>query len=512
MARIPLLLADALREVESLASGWSPALMTRAGEASARLAGLLAAGRGGPVVVAVGPGNNGGDGWVAAAALARLRRVVVVDVFGTEPKAAEAIDARDALRARGYEIRRDVPVAEAALVIDALLGIGLTRDVDGALAIAIAAINDCHSPVLSLDVPSGLDAMTGVVRGSCVRATHTLTFIADKPGLHTNAGPDHAGRVHVDNLGAGDLVRERALGCLLRLGDVRMPARAGNAHKGTFGTLGIVGGNAGMVGAALLAGRAALFAGAGKVRVALLDAVIPVDPVHPELMLSSLDETLRADVVLVGPGGGAAPEGILAREVLSRAIDLAVPLVLDADALNVLARDASLRDRLARRTAPTVVTPHPAEAARLLGSDTSRGSDSSRRQVPDPIPFSRRQVSDPIPVQADRVAAALALARLLRASVVLKGAGSVCAFSDGRWSINTTGNPGLASAGTGDVLAGVVGALLAQRLAPGDALELAVCVHGAAADALVARGIGPAGLTASEVACEIRAVLGRAAL
>jgi hydroxyethylthiazole kinase-like uncharacterized protein yjeF len=272
--------------------------------------------------------------------------------------------------------------------------------------------------------------------------------------------------------------------------DVRgwLAPRARNAHKGSFGTLAIIGGNKGMVGAALLAARAALHCGAGKVYAGLLANDAPaVDIVHPELMLRPVDDALSARVLVVGPGAGQSPSATSAsmfdRIVLPAVIASAKPLVLDADALNVVAFSESLRAALAApRKAATILTPHPGEAARLLGSEVPQ-------------------------VQADRLAAALELARRFHAEVVLKGAGSVCASPDGQWSINATGNPGLASGGTGDVLAGMVGALLCQGLPAPQALRYAVCLHGAAADALASRGIGPAGLTASELIPEARRLL-----
>jgi hydroxyethylthiazole kinase-like uncharacterized protein yjeF len=212
-----------------------------------------------------------------------------------------------------------------------------------------------------------------------------------------------------------------------------------------------------------------------------------VDLVQPELMLRPVDDALTAHVLVVGPGAGASlsttSASMFERIVLPAVINSAKPLVIDADALNAVAVHESLRTALASpRKAPTLLTPHPGEAARLL-----RVSNDA--------------------VQADRVAAAVELARRFHAEVVLKGAGSVCASPDGRWAINATGNPGLASGGTGDVLAGIMGALLAQGLSGARALRYAVCLHGAAADSLVARGIGPAGLTASELIPEARSLL-----
>jgi hydroxyethylthiazole kinase-like uncharacterized protein yjeF len=255
-----------------------------------------------------------------------------------------------------------------------------------------------------------------------------------------------------------------------------------NVHKGSFGTLGVIGGNTGIVGAAILAGRAALYLGAGKIWVGLATNRRPaVDWVQPELMLKSATDVLEAgpDALVVGPGIGTDD---VARGLLGRALTQQVPLVLDADALTLIAADAELARAVAARDAPTAITPHPAEAARLLSTGTAE-------------------------VQSDRLAAALALATKLHAAVVLKGAGSVLAFADGAWAINASGNAGLASGGTGDVLAGMLGALLVQRIGMTDALQFAVCLHGAAADALVADGVGPAGLTASELAPAARRLL-----
>ena len=491
MSAVAVLTGAQLREVEA-AAGRSRSLMRPAGAAVAREACRLAADTGAPIVVVAGPGNNGGDAWIAAAELrAGFSRVIVWDVTGAEPRADEARRARAAFVAAGGEVSRDWPAVRAGLVVDGLLGIGLARDVEAGFAEAIARINGAGAPVLSIDVPSGLDADSGRVRGTAVRATRTLTFIAHKPGLSTLDGPDHAGEIVLEELGTADDVARVARGTLLTPGTVRgwMPRRRAGGHKGTYGSVAVIGGNRGMVGAALLAARAALHSGAGKVFVGLLAAdSLAVDPRQPELMLRSVDDALEAaDVVVAGPGAGRSASATSAspfeRTLVPAILALAKPLVLDADALNVVAYNDALRtDFAARRRAPTILTPHPAEAARLLGRETRA-------------------------VQADRVGRALELAQRYGAHVVLKGAGSVCAFPDGRWSINTTGNPGLASGGTGDVLAGMIGAFLAQGLPPEQALQLGVCLHGAAADSLVARGIGPIGLTASELLPEARALL-----
>ena len=488
MSAIPVLTPEELRAVETRGAGAKPSLMERAGAAVARAARELAADTGAPVLVVAGPGNNGGDAWVAAAHLAQdFHRVVVYDVAGAAPKAPEARAARERFIASGGEVARDWPAsARPALVVDGLLGIGLAREVDPAFAKVIERINAAHAPVLAIDVPSGLDAATGVARGNAVRATRTLTFIGHKIGLLTADALDHCGAIAVDDLGVADDVRREARGLLLtpELVAPWLAPRPRNSHKGDFGSLAVIGGNRGMVGAALLAGRAALASGAGRVRLGLLTPEPPAaDYGQPELMLGSVDDALALDVIVAGPGAGQSPSAtsvsMFDRTVLPALFAAAKPIVLDADALNAIAYSDALRKALAdRRKGATILTPHPGEAARLLGRTTAD-------------------------VQAHRLDSALELAKQLRAEVVLKGAGSICASPDGRFAVNSTGNAGLATAGSGDVLAGIVGALLAQGLEPARALHYGVCLHGAAADALVARGIGPTGLTAGMLIGEL---------
>jgi len=476
----PALLNNAeLRAVEQRFRDASPPLMERAGIAAARLAASIAGEGAGPIVVVAGPGNNGGDAWVAAQHLAQsFHRVTVFDVTGTPPRAAEAVAAKARFVAGSGTVVREWPASvRPSLVIDGVLGIGSTRAPEGAIAAAIERINASGSRVLALDVASGIDADTGVARGAAVRADDTITFIAMKPGLFTGDGVEHSGVVHLDDLDLGaDL--EESRGMLLEWENVRawLAPRRANAHKGSHGTLAILGGAPGMAGAAILAARAALRTGAGKVLVGIHDDRAPAfDPEAPELMLRKPADVFDADVFVAGPGGGSCP-------IAAAVLPLAKPIVLDADALNDLASSAAHRKAIKARTAATILTPHPGEAARLLATDTKS-------------------------VQADRVACALRLSSEFNAQVVLKGAGSVVAHPDGTYAINTTGNPGLASGGTGDALAGMIGAMLCQGLDAPHALAFAVCLHGAAADSCVARGIGPVGLTASDVILEARALL-----
>ncbi len=493
MSPIPVLTIEEIRAIEERAAkGATPSLMERAGRSAARAALPLARDDGEPILVVAGPGNNGGDAWVAAAYLSEsFHRVIVLDVNGGAPKATEARAAKKGLQKKEGQVVREWPEGvQPALIVDGLLGIGLARDVDLRFAELINRINASGVPVLSIDAPSGLDAATGVIRGTAVRATRTITFIAHKIGLHTGDGLDCRGELELDELGLGEEARRDARGWLLtpELVAPWLAPRPRNSHKGRFGSLGVIGGNRGMVGAALLAARAAQLCGAGKVRTGLLTPDAPaVDFAQPELMLGSIDDALEQDVIVAGPGAGQSPSAtsvsMFERNVLPTLIASSRPVVFDADALNAIAFNGALEtDLMARTKAASILTPHPGEAARLLHKTTAE-------------------------VNEHRLFAALTIAKRFNAHVVLKGAGSICAFPDGRWCVNTTGNPGLAAAGSGDVLAGMIGALLAQKLEPAKALQYAVCLHGAAADACVAKGIGPIGLSASEVAHAARALM-----
>jgi len=483
----PICCVADIRAIEVHAAGQP--LMERAGLAAAAVARDMMADRRGRVLVLAGPGNNGGDAFVVARHLASWFFEVVVCARDAAPMPPEAAAARGSWQQGGGVIATDWnDDRDFGLIIDGLFGIGLTRAIDQMHARWISAANDSGIPILALDVPSGLDAETGIARAPTIRASATATFIALKPGLLTLDGPDHCGAISVHGLGVADSDIPATAGILLdwavlrtALPDTLRRARR-NVHKGTYGTLGVVGGSDGMVGASLLAARAALHLGAGKVLVGLAAGNRPaVDWQQPELMLRDAAEVLERtlDALVIGPGLGT---GDSARHLLDGALRLATPLVIDADALTLIAADAALSAAVAARSLPTVITPHPAEAARLAGVRTSD-------------------------IQANRVDAARVLARRLNAAVVLKGTGSVLAYPGGRWAINGSGNPGLASGGTGDALSGMLGALLAQRITVDDALPLAVCVHGAAADELVAQGVGPLGLTASELAPAARRLL-----
>lgn len=476
----PIYPTAGIRAIEALAAaGAEPTLMERAGRAAAEEAVRLTSDRSGPVLIACGPGNNGGDGFVMARRLIQAKRQAVV-AYADDPERLppDARIAYDAWLEAGGTISRslpDPPPEGWSLIVDALFGIGLQRPVTGRYAQWIECLNALPHPRMAIDLPSGLNADTGEVMGTVFKAAHTLTFIALKPGLLTLEGMDHAGALIVRRI---DIDPENLLeppGYLVSPALFRsnLKRRPYNSHKGSYGEVGIIGGGAGMAGAALLAARAALKLGAGRIYVGCLDEGLPpVDFHQPELMLRHPSAVLQqSSAIAIGPGLGSSATAI---EFVEQAIGSALPLVLDADALNIIAHHPALHAGVTQRTSPTVMTPHPAEAARLLACS----------------------VAD---IQADRVRAACTLATRHKAHVVLKGSGSIIATPAERWFVNRSGHPGMATAGMGDVLTGLVASLLAQHWPVPDALIAATHLHGAAADRLAREGIGPVGLTASEV-------------
>ena len=448
-------------------------LMQRAGKAVACLAMAVAPHARSAWVVA-GPGNNGGDGLEAAIHLARAGRTVEVTLLADATMLpSDARTSFDRAVAAGIVIRTwadrgELPglLGPQDIVIDALLGTGASRPPDGPIAQAIQRLNAVASPVLAVDVPSGLNADTGQpLNQDCVIARHTLTLLTCKPGLFTGSGRDHAGITWFDDLGAAP--GTKAAGAWLL---PSRPAASGKRrhaqHKGSFGDIAIVGGAAGMIGAALLAARAAHAAGAGRVYVHLLHAAESpgfVDTLHPELMFRGGEiiddsEQLARSTVVCGCGGGQAVS-----KLLPRLLSAADRLVLDADALNAMAADPALLALLrarADRSRPCVITPHPLEAARLLGQTTGQ-------------------------IEGDRLQAAATLVDRFQCVVVLKGSGTVIAAPRQVPRINASGNASLATGGTGDVLAGWLGGLWAQQHAANTGFEVslrAVGEHGAAAD------------------------------
>ena len=488
-------LTEQIRGIERAVFALSnpPDLMARAGYAAARITRehFLKNVTNAQILVLVGPGNNGGDAFVAARHLKDWGHTMTV-VFAAD---AERIphDAKNALQAWqaiGGEMITSIPNETVYdVIIDGLFGIGLdqsqSRPIEGTYRQWIAAVNQMRCPILSLDIPSGLGSDDGSIYGIAIQATITVTFIGLKPGLFTNFGRDCCGQViletlhiHADHFPAPRswLLTEFLIQSLLP------PPRAANSHKGSYGSVAIIGGSDGMIGAPLLAGRAALHLGAGRVYVGMIAQAAPVvDFSQPELMLRTPADLFAIEslsCIIAGPGMGTSE---LALRLLERAIDMPIPLILDADALNLMAQQLVIARKISQRKAPTLLTPHPAEAARLLNCT-------------------------PAEIQNNRMQAALQLTQQFNCQIVLKGAGSICCLSDDQRYINTTGNAGLSTAGTGDVLTGMIAAFFAQGLELGHALLLGVYLHGAAADDLLQENHGPVGMTASELptrACKL---------
>ncbi len=471
------------RELDRLAGRHqlpSMQLMQRAGQALYTHAQALSQQRGTARSLSVycGSGNNGGDGFVVAA-LAHERGWAVELVCVGEPGPGDAARAFERATACGVEPLRCANgehAPQGAIVIDALLGSGLRGAPRGAIAAAIAHINAAGLPVIAADVPSGLCGDSGRVWSAAVRAERSVTFVAARRGLWTGAGREHAGRIHFDSLGIPEVVYDAVdADCLLLELAAELAwlaRRRRDAHKGSFGHVLVAGGDIGMPGAVGLAARAAARAGAGLVSVATRPAhVAACSAWLPEALVSGIDngqdfEALlaRADVVVLGPGLG---QGAWGEQLLQRVLAGGGPMVLDADALNLLARWPK-----PPALSHAVLTPHPGEAGRLLGSDAGA-------------------------VQDDRFAALAALRERHDATTALKGSGTLVAD---RWGVAVCpyGNPGMSAGGMGDVLSGIIGALIAQGMDPGRATRLACCAHGRAADWLAARD-GERGMLASEL-------------
>lgn len=437
-------------------------------------------------LVMCGPGNNGGDGYVAARLAANAGiDVTVCSMVDPAQLKGDAATAYGDWRSTGgdvvlWPLARNV---SCDLALDALLGTGIDREVGGQYRLAIAYLNHLDCPTMAIDIPSGLNADTGQVMGCAVQAAATVTFVGLKRGMYTADGPDYCGPVRFDDLDvppearatsapqAGELLDGAVLTGLLR-------PRQQNSHKGNYGHLLAVGGIAGMSGAVSMCGEAALRSGAGRVTLA-------TDPVHaavanlgrPELMVravSDRDELLPllafGQVLAAGPGLGTAG---WSKDLLDCCIESSLPLVVDADGLNLLAEDTRQRD-------DWILTPHPAEAGRLLACS----------------------VTD---VQADRVGAAKALARRFGACVVLKGCGTVVASPSGEYGICPLGNPGMATAGSGDVLTGVIAAMSCLGLSCFDAARAGVIAHAWAGD-LAAKEVGEVALIAGEITAQLAEV------
>ncbi len=433
------------------------------------------------IAVHCGPGNNGGDGFLLAA-LAREAGLHVVVLALGDTSAGDAALARQAWNETGGGVqvwREDDGLPEADVHVDALYGTGLRRAPEALASTLVEAINASGVPVLALDVPSGLDADTSRVPGAAIRAAVTVSFIAAKRGLYTGHAAGHVGVLELDALGLPEALWQGASPDARLLVAAQLPPRPRDAHKGTNGHVLAIGGEHGMAGAIRLCGEAALRAGAGLVSVATrAEHLFALNAARPELMAHGVDgpqalEPLlaRASVLAVGPGLG---QGAWGHALWLTALDSGKPLVLDADGLNLL-----LAREPRRFTQPAVLTPHPGEAARLLESTVAE-------------------------VEADRFAAVRALAIRYHATVVLKGAGSLIASPDGRLDVCPWGNPGMAGGGMGDLLTGIVAALLAQGCDAWEAACLGVGLHARAGDRAAQQG--ERGLLASDLLAPLRAL------
>lgn len=477
-------------------------LMERAGQAVVvHLEQFFGPSRGKRVVIFCGKGNNGGDGYVVARLLHRRQAQVHVLTTSALPDLSRDAAAmyRRFVRVAGksavrlYSSNADVQplLRDSDLIVDALFGTGLSAEISGRHAEAIDGMNQAGRPIVAVDLPSGLHADTGLVLGRAVVATLTVTFGLPKMGLYLNQGIDHTGYVALADIGipASYLEEVDSRVSLITSSFVRgaLPARKASSHKGTFGHAGIIAGSVGKTGAAAMTAHAALRVGTGLVTVAvpasmndvmeskLLEAMtVPMPETKARTFSRNAFERLSAFIasrtaVAIGPGLSTHPETVELVQALVK--HLARPAVLDADALNALAGRASL---LTECKTPPILTPHPGEMARL---------------EPEATPQS---------VNADRIGTAARFARERGVFLVLKGARTVIARPDGAVAICPTGNPGMATAGTGDVLTGMTVGLLAQGLPPWEAACTSTYVHGSAGD-LAAAALGPAGMLAGDI-------------
>ncbi|MEY8703316.1 NAD(P)H-hydrate dehydratase [Francisella philomiragia] len=459
------------------------------------------------ILVIVGSGNNGSDGIAAAIKLFNLG--YDVDVYRVFPKGnldnqyyyeefSKLKNPISSLKQNKNVIPDSDPessennqlasICGYDIVIDGIFGIGLDRDLQGDILELVKFINQSSKYILAIDVPSGLGAFNAKVYGEAIQARQTITFLADKQGLHTGAGLDYAGQITVKKLIDNQNIKITQSEYQVYKNDIQdinldnILRKKKNTNKGTYGNLAIIGGNVGMNGALQLAGKSSLYSGCGKVSMISLDKDFRADMSMPELMtksLQSIPKNLNSfSALAIGIGFDTTYES---QQVLERIIDnLTQPAIFDADALNIISTNQQIREKFINLE-NKIITPHPAEAARLLGCTTKE-------------------------IQDDRFAAVRALAKKYNSTVVLKGAGSLICKDDEIY-INATGNQGMAVAGQGDVLSGIIGAFLAQGLDTLSASRLAVYIHGLAGDSLAKKLGGYIGIFPSRVAEEVSHIL-----
>ncbi len=427
------------------------------------------------IAVLCGGGNNGGDGYVVARlALDAKFQVQVFSLSSPEGLKGDALVACEAYRQAGGRVSEGVPsrLEDFDIVVDALLGTGLDREVSGVYAQTIAMINGFNGGVVAVDIPSGLHANSGVAMGKAVKADATVTFIGLKQGLFTGDGPEVCGRIYYSDLAVPEeVLKYQVPAAYLQSRYINLlPPRPKTAHKGHFGHVLIIGGDTGFTGAVRMAAEAAARVGAGLVSIASRGAhAAHLNATRPELMCHGVETTTelqallgRATVVAIGPGLGQSG---WARSMLQPICDSGLPMVMDADALNLLAQSPKFRENW-------IITPHPGEAARLLGCTSSE-------------------------IQADRFAALQALLEKFHGVCVLKGTGTLIGEKNQPCTICTAGNPGMASGGMGDILTGIIAGLIAQGLSLSDAARMGVSLHGTAGDK--AAEAGERGMLASDL-------------
>jgi ADP-dependent NAD(P)H-hydrate dehydratase / NAD(P)H-hydrate epimerase len=489
--------------IKSCNARWGQVLMEVAGNAAAKLAFRMVNDSGAGVFIFCGTGNNGGDGFVVARYLhlwnvpvkvflvsrADKKSAGVVEMATEESKANKAIALSLKIPVEVVSGEHEIDFSECGLIVDALFGTGLDREIEGIHRDVIEVISECGLDVLPIDIPSGVNSDTGQIMGAAVQASRTITFGYLKPGLLCHPGAELAGVTHLTDIGLPDLSSPDPLICVTTVNNVAdlLPSRGIDSNKGTFGTVLTVAGSIGMSGATILSSESSLRIGAGLGLLATPKSLIASLPAQ-EIIYRPLSETDKASIgtkaieelepelkkataVVLGPGMSTHPETVdFVHEFLAESLaSLDLPCIIDADALNAISKKPECVSQPNR----FVFTPHPKELSRLMGKETKE-------------------------IQADRVNAALAAAKQYGCVVVLKGSFSVIANPDGRAFINTTGNASMAKAGAGDVLSGIIGGLLAQGVAPFDAAVAGVYVHGRAGE-IASHHLGMSGVLAGDI-------------
>ena len=437
------------------------------------------------IIVLCGVGNNGGDGYVLAKlAHAAGKNISLMQIGDPEKLKGDARLAADEFSTTGIPVASFAAeqLGKADVLVDAVLGTGLDRKVTGDIENVITAINHSNVPVLAIDIPSGMNADTGQPMGCAVMASVTISFIGLKQGMFTGEGQTHSGKILFDDLGVPKDIYEAVPAATIRINlaslQSLLPKRPKSAHKGHYGHVLVIGGDSGYTGAVIMAGEAAARSGAGLVSIATrTEHAAVISTKRPELMAHGVETPKqlsalldKVNVVAVGPGLGQSQ---WAQALFSRVLEARLPVVVDADALNLLALDPLHHDNW-------VLTPHPGEAARLLNCKTSD-------------------------IQADRFTAIKEIQQQYGGVIVLKGNGTLIFNRSGEMALCDSGNPGMATGGMGDVLTGVIAGLLAQGLNQDTAACLGVCLHASAAD--MAAGNGERGLLATDLMAPLHSLV-----